>query len=293
MIELPEALVIAAQIEETLCGRRIRCALRGNAPHKFAFYSGPPEHYAATLPGKTVGRASAEGGLILVEALPGYLVVLGGGGERILYHPPGTTLPSKHQLLLEFEDGAHLSVTVQGWGSVNLFSTDEPATRRWCGFDKGLMPTDSGFTFPYFDGLFSELGPEDPRSVKYFLISKPGVRGLGNGYLQDILFHSRLHPRTRAADLDPTQRRALYEATRQTITAAIELHGRDDEHDLFDGTGHYHRILSAHTAGSPCPRCRTPIAKESFLGGAVYFCPQCQPVPARRAARRKAARRQG
>ncbi|MBM3501476.1 MAG: endonuclease VIII, partial [Armatimonadetes bacterium] len=26
----------------------------------------------------------------------------------------------------------------------------------------------------------------------------------------------------------------------------------------------------------PCPECATPIEKISFLGGACYFCPQCQ-----------------
>lgn len=28
--------------------------------------------------------------------------------------------------------------------------------------------------------------------------------------------------------------------------------------------------------GQPCPRCRAPIEKASYLGGAIYFCPTCQ-----------------
>ena len=35
--------------------------------------------------------------------------------------------------------------------------------------------------------------------MKYFLITEPGVWGVGNGYLQDILLRARIHPRTRAA----------------------------------------------------------------------------------------------
>ena len=43
MVELPEAVTIARQIDEWLKGRRIESAVRGNSPHKFAFYSGEPE----------------------------------------------------------------------------------------------------------------------------------------------------------------------------------------------------------------------------------------------------------
>jgi hypothetical protein len=54
MIELPEAVVIAAQIDQHLRGQRIAEVVRGNAPHKWAFYSGPPEHYASMLNGRAM-----------------------------------------------------------------------------------------------------------------------------------------------------------------------------------------------------------------------------------------------
>jgi formamidopyrimidine-DNA glycosylase len=65
MIELPEAVSIARQITETLAGKTIAACVRGNAPHKFAGYSGEPEMYAEILPGaswarpcRTVGTSS-------------------------------------------------------------------------------------------------------------------------------------------------------------------------------------------------------------------------------------------
>ena len=42
MIELPEAVVIARQITETLGGRRIERAVANASPHKFAWYTGDP-----------------------------------------------------------------------------------------------------------------------------------------------------------------------------------------------------------------------------------------------------------
>src|SRR5512139_2927087 len=117
MIELPEALVIANQLNETIRGKTVASAMRGNAPHKFAFYTRSPEEYAEVLKSRRIGQARGHGGLILIPAEPEYLLALGGGGERIALHRDEKTLPKKHQLLLHFTDGAYLTVTVQGWGA--------------------------------------------------------------------------------------------------------------------------------------------------------------------------------
>jgi formamidopyrimidine-DNA glycosylase len=290
MIEHPEAVTIAGQIAETLAGKRIESAVRGNAPHRWAFYSYPAEEYAAILKGQSIAGAEPSGSLILVRFGSGHLLVLGGGGERILYHASVDTVPRKHQLLLEFDDDTFLSVNVQGWGSCQLFMPEELQGHKWYA-NRALEATDKGFTREYFDNLFVTLKPDDTRSVKYFLISEPGIWGTGNGYLQDILLTARVHPRCRAVELREAQRRALHQAIVQTIRRAVRLHGRTDEHDLFGQAGRYERRLSASAAGLPCPACgQAAIVKEAFLGGAIYTCPQCQPAPPkpdRRKAKRK------
>lgn len=193
MIELPEAATIARQMNETLNGVRIAEGTRGNSPHKFAFYSYSPEEYAAILKGRTIGQVTIHGSLILVSIEPDYVLVLGGGGERILLHENQSTLSKKHQLLLRFEDGRSLTVSVQGWGSVTLSKSTEVANHLYGDPDR-ISPMSGAFTWDYFRSLFDEIPDEDPRSAKYFMISKPGILGVGNGYLQDILFHAGIHP---------------------------------------------------------------------------------------------------
>lgn len=287
MIELPEALIIARQMQATLAGKRIASATRGNTPHKFAFYSRSSEEYARILAGRILGSAEGSGSLILLPAEPDYIIVLGGGGERIQFHASDATLPAKHHLSLAFDDGTHLTVTVQGWGSCQLFTPTELNANKWFAH-RSRSPVDPTFTADYFSGLFTALAPDDSRSVKYFLISEPGVWGIANGYLQDILFRARIHPRTLAVDLAAGQRLALYRSIKTTVDQAVKQQGRDDEHDLFGRPGSYHRVLNAKSAGQACPRCATPIVKENFLGGSVYFCPTCQPPPPRSVTRRGA-----
>ena len=276
MIELPEAATIARQMTGELKGKRIASAVRGNAPHKFAFYSGPAKKYATLLKGRTMGEAAEHGSLIVAKVDPGHVLVLGGGGERIILHEEGEKLPKKHHLLLRFEDGTFLTVTVQGWGSAQLLRRSEFPKEACCA-KEGVSPLSPAFTAAHFKSLFGALDDGDTRSVKYFMISEPGVLGVGNGYLQDILFTAGIHPRRRAGDLSARARGALYRAVRSVLRDAVKLGGRDSERDLFGQAGRYERVLHSKVVGMPCPECGTPIEKTQYLGGASYFCPTCQP----------------
>ena len=116
MIELPEAKVIAEQMAAELTGRQIERGDRGNATHKFAFANGTADEYAAIFKDATIGSATSHGNAILVPIEPGHVLVLGGGGERILYHASGAKLPKKTHLSLHLADCTCLTVIVLGWG---------------------------------------------------------------------------------------------------------------------------------------------------------------------------------
>lgn len=275
MIELPEAVTIARQMNQELQGKRIESAVRGNSPHKFAFYTCTTEEYATVLQDKSVGEVTEHGSLILASLEPDHVLVLGGGGERILFHQSEKTLPNKHQLLLRFDDSTCLTVTVQGWGSVQLYHQSELADHSYIG-KKGPSPLSDDFTLDVFQRLLEGHGPEDRKSVKFFAISEPGILGVGNGTLQDILFRARIHPRRRVVDIAEGEQLALYGAIRDTLQQAVELGGRDTERDLYNQRGGYKRMMDSKTRGQPCPECGTPIERIQYLGGACYLCPSCQ-----------------
>lgn len=281
MIEFPEALIIARQMAAELDGRTIVRAQANASPHKFAFYTGAPETYPERLQGVVLGPARANGNMIYVPVGPSLHLILGEGGERILLHAPGASLPAKHQLWLTFDDGRQLTVSIQGWGFVGLMDPETLAAHPYAGRVRP-SPLADEFSLELFRDQFAALPGDDARSIKAFLVSDPGVHGIGNGCLQDILFHARLHPRTPAAQLSPEQQQTLYRAVREALTEMVELGGRDSELDLYGRTGGYARLLHSKVVGQPCPVCGVPIEKQSFLGGSVYFCPVCQPEPSRK-----------
>jgi formamidopyrimidine-DNA glycosylase len=275
MIELPEALVIARQMNEVLAGKRIAYGNRGNATHKFAFSSGSSAAYEEIFKGKRMVGTEGHGSAILVSIEPDYVLVLGGGGERILFHQEERTLPKKYHLLLHFEDGTYLTVTVQGWGNTLLLPQAEAGTHPHVQKDR-ITPLDDAFTWDYFHRLFSSVDEDSATSIKYFIISEPGVWGIGNGCLQDILFRAKIHPRRRVIDVAEDEQRVLYDAIKDTLTRMVASGGRESERDLYGNRGKYVRILDSKTKGKPCPECGTPIKKIQYLGGACYLCPSCQ-----------------
>ena len=280
MIELPEAITIARQINNELKGKKIRTGISGLTPHKFAFFDKkiPHARFAKILSGKSVGSSRAHGMAILTDLDPGYILSLGCGGERIRYHTSVKTLPKKHQLKLDFIDDTYLTVTVSGWGEVRLLEASDlphhPHLRH-----NAISPLSDEFTFGYFTGLFDTL-PEDKRtqktSAKYFIISEPGVYGVGNGCLQDILFRARIHPKRQMLDLSSTERKSLYNSIRDTLSEMVKLGGRESEFDLYNKQGRYKLILHSKVVGKSCPECGGTIQKIAYLGGSSYFCSSCQ-----------------
>jgi formamidopyrimidine-DNA glycosylase len=276
VIELPEAITIAQQISQELRGKMIVSAARGSSPHKFAFIGKHSDReFAKIVAGKTVGIAGANGSLILIDLEPDYVLSLGCGGERILYHTTNETLPKKHQLMLDFQDDTYLTVTVSGWGEVRLLEqssvSDHPHIKK-----DAISPLSDAFTYGYFTGSLDSL-PENKRvSAKYFIISEPGIWGIGNGCLQDILYRAKIHPKRQMASLSTTERETLYATIKQTLAEMVELGGRDSEYDLYNKRGRYPRTLHSKVVGHPCDECGTPIRKMQYLGGAAYFCPSCQ-----------------
>jgi formamidopyrimidine-DNA glycosylase len=279
MLELPEVLTITRQMQAELPGRRIASAVVGASPHKFAFFNRKPEEYSALLTGRTVGTVFEKSAYIVATIEPDMALLFGDVGGRILFHKGGWTLPAKHQLFLTFDDGSMLTLSIVLWGGLKLSPLAEIDKEIWS--LKRLVPVGDGFTYDAFQALLADPEEKETRSAKRFMISKPGLCGVGNGCLQDILFRAKIHPRRRMVSLSTDEQRALYDATRETLGLMIAQGGRASEVDLYGRIGGYETILDSKTAGTPCPVCGALIEKILYLGGAAYFCPSCQPVPAK------------
>jgi formamidopyrimidine-DNA glycosylase len=275
LFELPEYTTLARQMNESLAGKTIQRGTLGNSPHKFVWYNRTHEEFEGLTRGKRVGTARVRGRWLTLDLEPGYRLLLGECGGKVLYHNPGASMPGKYHLFLTFGDGSSLTTMTAMWGAMELYEAGLELERQYI---KGMRPTpvDPEFTFDYFTALVDELLQGEKRSVKSLLTQDQLIPGLGNAIAQDIMFNARLHPRRSLADLPPGQRRDLYKAITDTVRAVIKQGGHNDEIDLFGKPGGYIRLMDCQAAGKPCPECGRTVEKMQYLGGACYFCPQCQ-----------------
>jgi formamidopyrimidine-DNA glycosylase len=271
MIELPEAVVIARQITETVGGKRIARAVANASPHKFSWYTGDPAEYNDRLAGKVIGTGNGVGGCIEFEAGDMMLSI----SAPIRYCAQGVKRPKKHQLLLEFEDGTAISSSAQMWGGFLCFPAGEKGGYPDADIARERpSPLSDAFDRAHFDTLFNEETPK--LSAKAFLATEQRIPGLGNGVLQDILWTARIHPKRKMGELSEGAIDGMFESVKQVLAKMTAQGGRDTERDLFWQPGGYKTILSRNTVDMPCPACGTIIRKEAYLGGSIYYCAGCQ-----------------
>lgn len=72
------------------------------------------------------------------------------------------------------------------------------------------------FSKEYFLGLINDESAQK-KSAKAFLATEQTVPGLGNGVLQDILYHAHIHPKKKIAALTDKEKENLFYQVKETM----------------------------------------------------------------------------
>ena len=273
MIELPEALNLAGQINDTIYGKRIASVVVAQTPHKLAWYYGEPQKYSDILVGKTIEKANAYGGMVEIKAENTNILL--GEGAVIRFHRENEPRLAKHQLLIEFDDQSAVSMSIQMYGGIGAFLEGELDNIYYKIAKEKPSPLSPAFDKVYFNRLISAQEVQK-LSLKSLLATEQRIPGLGNGILQDVLFNAKMHPKKKVNTLAETDKEVLFNSVKTTISTMATKGGRDTELDLFGSPGGYKTILCKNTVNKPCPVCGTIIGKEAYMGGSVYYCEKCQ-----------------
>jgi formamidopyrimidine-DNA glycosylase len=273
MLELPEAAVVAGQIDRHLAGKTVQSVSAAKTPHKLTWFAGDPADYPSLLRGRTIDSARPIGGMVEVTLGDARMTFSDGAGVRFYEDP--REAPERHQLRLDMTDSTSLVVSVRMYGGVCCFLAGTYDNPYYLAAVSRPSPLTEGFTEAVFRELLSasDLGK---LSAKAFLATEQRIPGLGNGVLQDILFGAKVHPRRKMHTLGQEDCSRLYRTIVETLRTMADRGGRDSEKDLFGRSGGYATLMGKRTVGKACPDCGGIIEKASYMGGSVYFCPGCQ-----------------
>ncbi len=275
MIEIPESLTLASQLNETVKGKRIAEVETEHTKHSFAWYHGEPSAYAGIMEGREIGNSTGLGSMVEIE-LSGYSFIVG-DGTNLRYFPNGKKLPDKYQMRIMLENGDSLLCSVQMYGAMFLVEPENYENPYYHVAKEKPLPGTEAFDYTYFTSLWEGLSGKI--SIKEFLATNQRIPGLGNGVLQDILLEAGLHPKQKINTVQGDLWKRVYESVIHILDQMCAAGGRDTEKTLFGEPGGYVTKLSKKTVGKPCPYCGNEIKKMSYMGGTVYYCPSCQPLP--------------
>ncbi|MDY0010601.1 MAG: DNA-formamidopyrimidine glycosylase [Candidatus Izemoplasmatales bacterium] len=117
------------------------------------------------------------------------------------------------------------------------------------------------------------------RPIKSVLLDQSILTGLGNIYVDETLFRSRIHPEELAANLSEKEVFGIINNAKIVLNKAINLGGTTIRtyQSSFGVDGRFQNELKVHTmVGKPCQECGTTIEKIKIGGRGTYFCPKCQ-----------------
>ena len=119
--------------------------------------------------------------------------------------------------------------------------------------------------------------------VKRALLDQTLIGGVGNIYADEALWRARLHGARPTDRLTRAQVGDLLDGVRDVLGEALAQGGTSFDSlyvDVNGQSGYFSRFLAVYGQGDrPCPRCGTPIRRESFMNRSSYSCPHCQPRP--------------
>lgn len=277
--ELPEALNIANQMDKELKGKKIKHAIidekESASQLRMKMINLQPKEFTSTLEGRTFKSIHSQGKGIYVDLGNDLNLIFGiETSGNLLFHKNIATIPDKWNVRIDFTDSTALSYRIIAWGWCQVLTTEQLIAHRWLGKEEVSLVDDKAFTFQVFSNYLDKYAS---KPIKFILIRQgEALSGIGNGYLQDILFKAKIHPKRKARDIAEDERKNLHSIIKQTLKDALKLGGRDSEVDLYDKHGKYKIILDKRMIGKPCPECGTTIEKSNILGSTCYVCPICQ-----------------
>ncbi|MGE5542919.1 MAG: Fpg/Nei family DNA glycosylase [Bacillota bacterium] len=269
MPELPEIFNLAGQMDQELRGRKVAAV----EVRQSKCLNTSVEQFQSLVEGKAFAGVRPRGKWVIADLEPGalFLLSLGMGGD-VVFHQGPQDLPSKYQVRFDFEDGSVVTMGFWWFGYAHAVPRDAARTHKMTA-ELGLDPLDSRtFTFP----RFSELLRKKRGAVKPVLMDQRCIAGIGNVYIQDILFKAGLHPDRPVPSISEVEMKSLYTAVVDVLSSSARVGGLAYEKDLYGRPGGFKAFLVGYREGKPCPVCGSSIIKIKTGSTSSFVCPSCQ-----------------
>lgn len=182
----------------------------------------------------------------------------------------------KHEhVIFYFKDGSTLRYNdTRKFGTMDLYPTSKVYEKSSLS-KLGYEPSNPLVTTNYLKNKLKNK----TIAIKSALLDQTILTGLGNIYVDEVLFLSKLHPTTPSNTLRKKDLENIIDASRKVLDKAIKLGGTTIRSytSSLGVTGRFQNELLVHMKeGEPCPTCQQKIIKMKVNGRGTYICESCQ-----------------
>lgn len=275
MPELPEVENVVRKLKEKIIGQQIKSVLINWNP---IIEYPKKEEFIKQIRNQEVLNITRRGKWIIMELTEYFLFIhLRMEGKFSIKQKEEEY--SKHEhVIFTLDSGKELRYAdTRKFGKMSLVLKEQLEDNKPLK-NMGFEPFDEGLTVDYLKEKFrKKMIP-----IKSSLLDQKIIAGIGNIYVDEILFLARIYPQKRTSLLTKKEIALIIQHTKNILAKAIEVGGtKIRTYTSLDGeTGHYQEYLNVHTkVGKPCPICGNPIAKMKVNGRGTYYCTTCQKKP--------------
>lgn len=178
-------------------------------------------------------------------------------------------------IIFKFNDSELRYNDTRKFGTMHLINKDIDIYNTYPLNKLGKEPYDEGFDYLYLKPLFNKSN----KPIKTTLLDQSIIAGLGNIYVDEVLFMSNIHPLEKTKNLNDENIKSIVSNSIIVLNKAINLGGTtiksfQSSHDI---TGRFQNELLVHTKYK-CPTCNTKILKIKVGGRGTYYCENCQKI---------------
>ncbi|WHX39572.1 DNA-formamidopyrimidine glycosylase [Mesobacillus sp. AQ2] len=273
MPELPEVETVRGTLEVLAVGKKIS-QVSVFWP-KMIKKPSEVEQFNDALRGQTISEIGRRGKFLIFYtddyALVSHLRMEGKYGLFSADEPV-----EKHtHVIFHFTDGKELRYKdVRKFGTMHLYAKGTEFDSQPLA-DLGPEPFSGDFSVEWL----SEKLKRTNRKIKPALLDQKILVGLGNIYVDEALFRSKIHPERIANSLSREEEAVLYREIVSTLSEAVEK-GGSTIRSYVNSQGQIGmfqlQLLVYGRKNEPCKVCGTPLEKTVVGGRGTHFCPTCQ-----------------
>jgi len=271
-VELPELAILSQQMTKEIVGKRISQVEVANPK----CLNMPFDQFQKAVAGKTIKSVESRGKWLFIKLGSDYVLLFNPGmGADVIHFKPDSRLPEKYQTKFTLEDRTGFTIRAWWFCYLHLMHANE-LDRHKLTARLGITPLDKRFTIDYFRQLLNNKRG----SIKTFLLDQKNIAGIGNVYIQDMLFNAKLHPNRVVSSLTNAEIETLHKSIKSVLNESIKMGGLAYEKDFYGKKGDYgsDQFKIAYKPEKPCPVCQTTIQKIKTGSTSSFICPNCQPL---------------